>query len=191
MPEVNAPLMLYVEPDLSPEEQALWRDTIAAELRAAQLIRPGEESEWLTLLTTAAAEELPEAASGKALLLSEQLAPTFVWITVAAPGGEPTRLGDAVLATQLPGDPAAPPATPEGDQDPVFQRSRLGQEVLSDGSELVVQTTVTTTTVTLPELGLVDVCLWFNTIDLTGADAVLPLVAEIAQSPDLLTYLSN
>ena len=190
MPDDATPLVIYLQPALTPAEQADQCAALLAELAAAGVVAPGHEASWLPVLQQAVAEPLPDSASGMALLISGGFAPTYLWITAAQPAGSPTRLGDAVLDTQFPGDPApAPDATlAEGD---VLHRVRSGWVPLGDGESAFVQTSVAAVTRTVPGVGDVDVCVWFNSIEPDAPEELRDAVAGIARSDELIAYLSS
>lgn len=189
MPETDIPLAIYLPADLDATDRGAWCGEALAELIADGVVERGESESWLALLDAAAAETLPDGASGVALLVSAAQPPTYLWVTLAQPAGAPTRLGDAVLDTQLEGSPLPPPGVASAGE--VYQRTRRGWVEQAEGAPVFLQTSVTATTLTIPGLGATDVCMWFNSIDPVAADELQRTVAEIALSADLLTYLST
>lgn len=189
MSEHETPLAIYLPVDIDAEGRGAWCEAVFTDLAGAKGGELIEHDAWLPLLDAAASEPIPEGASGSILLVSAALPPTYLWVTAAQPAGHPTQLGDAILDTQLVGPrDANPPATASSR---VFQRSRGGWVEQDDDQSLFLQTSVTATTLAIPGLGPVDVCLWFNSSNPVGAEELQPAIAEIALSPDLVTYLST
>lgn len=189
MSEQDLPLAIYLPGALDEAQRREWRDVVVADLMEAGAVDQEGVSSWSQLLDTAAADEFPEGASGAALLVSTQLPPTYLWITMGQPSGNPTGLGDAVLDTQLAGEAGPPPGLAA--QGEVYQRTRAGWVEQPDSEPVLVQTSVTATTLDVPGLGPTDVCLWFNSIDPPAADDLQPAIAELAVAEDLLIYLST
>lgn len=189
MTEHVTPLVVYLPVGLDAAEQGGWCEAVLAELAGAGAVGRDDAGAWRPLLSAAAAEALPEGVSGAALLMSVEQPPTYLWITMAQPAGSPTRLGDAVLDTQLSGAPLPAPGPAAPGQ--VYQRVRRDWVEQPDGVPVFAQTSITATTLAVPMLGDTDVCLWFTSIDPVAADALQPAIADVAVSADLLTYLSS
>ena len=186
----DQPLVIFVPVGVPAEVVPEWREFVISELSDAGVVASEDRSVWSSLLDEAGSMEIDGPASGVVLLMAPRVPPTYLWVTLSQPAGRPAELNEAVLDTQVPGQNHAPSWATPGDAPQVFQGFRIGEMSMDEGVAAMFQVTATSSTLSVPELGDVDVCLWFGTFELEAVDGLLPVVANLMADPDLVAYLA-
>ncbi|HNV11159.1 MAG TPA: hypothetical protein PKN27_07495 [Propionibacteriaceae bacterium] len=190
MPDVQ-PLLLFVPPELAPDAREGWVEAILAELRAKSLVPDAAADAWRTMLVETASVGLHPIAVAQLLLLVPDAQPVYVWASVGeAPSGRAASLVRAI------GEEIAQGFTPQFSQIdidgvPVEVGMFLGRDHAAEKVDVVFMMGGVSTTLTLSELGDMDVCLWFTSTEIDQLPGALPFLAHFIRDPDLAAFLTT
>lgn len=191
MSEADKPLVIFMPAELDPSEHPAWIATIVRDLGDAGVVAADNEQPWQAMLAEALEVGLHPNAVAYFLMIMPGAQPVYVWATVGeAPAGRPkellTSLGNEIAqsfnnrVSQVIVEDA-----------PVEVGLFVGKEKDSDSSALIYLMGAVSSTLTLPDEGDVDVCLWFTSTDLENMPEALPFLAKLIRDPDLLTFLNQ
>lgn len=191
MSEPQKPLMLFVPSELEPAEHADWVQAIIAELRDHDLVTTESEETWRTLLAETISVGPHPLAIAYFLMIMPEAQPVYVWATV----GEPPSGRAKELLISL-GNEVAQGFNNQTshitvDDVTVDVGLFVGRQKESDGSAVNYLMGAVASTLTFPEMGDIDVCLWYTSTELEEMPEALPFLANFIRDPDVVNFLAS
>lgn len=184
------PFLLFIPYGLDLEDQNEWIAQIIVELLNARILDSTDIPDWQIMLREILSVEYPEIAVASCLLWMPNGQPTYVWATI---GDHPTNRSLELLSAvgSIASDPVGQTISLIDVRGTIVDAGVFfANQSDASGSDLVYMVGAVATTLSIPERGDYDACLWFVSSDLEHMPDVLPHLAWTLLEDEMAEFLS-